>query len=311
MTPHVSFPVSATALLLVLFGLVGPVPAEAQPEPNPDSAQGWQNELAATLSGTQAAYREWQEGGLNTLSFTSSVNGTAERKQGRWTQTHDLRLAFGLITTEGDEAGEPIRKADDQIQAESILRYAGSGFLRLFKPTVSARLRTQFSKRFDYSENPYPTDHPLAGLDPPVQTSEFFAPAYLVQTLGLTYAPKDWYKVRLSAASKQTVVRDPRLRVLYDVSSDKTARAEAGGELAATLDRAIADNVEYKSNMVVFYSVNQLETPPDARWENYITMRVNSWLTANVEFVALFDDNTSSAIQLKEVLSLGVTIDLL
>jgi hypothetical protein len=40
-------------------------------------------------------------------------------------------------------------------------------------------------------------------------------------------------------------------------------------------------------------------------------MQVNSWLTTNLEVTALFDENTTDAIQLKEVLSLGVTVDLI
>lgn len=309
MPSHRTSTVSVLSIGLLLSLLLVPKSA-AQSESDADTTQAWRHDLSGSFSGTQAAYKDWQEGGLNTLSFTSSLDGTLARDVGRWAQEHDLRLAFGLITSEGDEPDQPIRKSDDQIRLESNFRYAGSGFFRRFKPTVSARLRTQFAKGFEYSENPYPDTHPRSGSDPPVQTSEFFAPAYLVQTLGLTYAPKEWYSVRLSAAAKQTVVRDPALRVLYDVRASKVARAEAGAEVAATFDRTIAPNIRYKSNAIVFFSVNQLENPPDALWENYFTMRVNSWLTTNLEFVALFDENTSSAIQLKEVLSLGVTIDL-
>lgn len=86
---------------------------------------------------------------------------------------------------------------------------------------------------------------------------------------------------------------------------------EVGAELGATVDRQIAPNVRYESSANVFLSVDQIEEPPDARWENYITMRVNSWLTTNLEFVALFDQNISDAIQLKEVLSVGVTVNFL
>lgn len=299
------------AVFAVALSLLGLGPASAQSDADPDTTEGWQYEMSSKLSGTQAAYKDWQGGGLNSLSFTTSVDGTAEKQVGRWAQRHDLRLAFGLITSEADEEGEPLRKADDQIRAESNLRYTGTGFFRHFKPTISARLRTQFARGFDYTDNPFPAGHPFAGQDPPVQTSEFFAPAFLTQTLGLTYAPRDWYTVRLSAASKQTIVRDLRLGELYDIDPGEQSRVEAGAEIAATLDREIAKNVRYKSSAIVFFSVNQLENPPDVLWENYFTMRVNSWLTANLEVVALFDENTSDALQLKEVLSLGVTIDLI
>lgn len=296
--------------MLALTGLLA-LPssrARAQSEEPADTTEGFQYELSGRFSGSQAAYRNWQEGGLNTLSLGATLDGVAEEDDGRWRQRHDARLAFGLLTTEADEEGEPIRKTDDLIRAESNFRYAGSGFFRRFKPTVSARVRTQFAKGFDYTENPF-SEEPLASREPPVQTSAFLAPGTFIETLGLTYAPKDWYTVSLSAASKQTVVREEDLRVLYDVDPDQLARVEAGAEIAATVDRQLAENVRYQSSATVFYAAGQIEEPPDALWENYITMRINSWLTTNLEFVALFDDNTSSAIQLKEVLSVGVTVD--
>jgi hypothetical protein len=307
-----TLPVQAllSALIPLLFAL-GPACAHAQPSasnPAPDTSQ-FEYELSGRFSGTQNAYRNWQEGGLNTLSFSTTLDGAARNQAGRWQQQHALRLSFGLLTSEADNGDEPIRKTDDLIRLESNLRYTGSGFFRRFKPSISARVRTQFAKGFDYSSNPFPAGHPRADREAPVQTSAFLAPATFVETLGLTYAPSDWYTISLSAAAKQTVVRTQNLRVLYDVDRDRLARAEGGAEIGATLDREIAEDIRYQSNATVFFSAGQIEDPPDALWENFITMRVNSWLTTNLEFVALFDQNTSDAIQLKEVLSVGVTVD--
>ncbi len=302
----------ATSLALALLGAFVPETACAQPDsPAADSGQGFQYQLTGQLSGTQSAFKDWQEGGLNSLSFTVGVNGTAEREAGRWTQRHDLRLGFGLLTTEADEEDEPIRKSEDQIRLESNLRYAGDGFFRRFEPTISGRLRTQFAKGFDYTDNPFPAGDPFAEQEPPVQTSDFFAPAFLTQTLGLTYAPKEWYTLQFSAASKQTVVWDQRLGVLYDINPGERARVEVGAEIAGTIDREIASNIRYKSSATVFFSAGQIEEPPDVVWENYFIMQVNSWLTTNLEVTALFDENTTDAIQLKEVLSLGVSLDLI
>jgi len=99
--------------------------------------------------------------------------------------------------------------------------------------------------------------------------------------------------------------------VLYDIDPDERARVEVGAELAGTVDREIAANVRYKSSATVFFSAGQIEKPPDVVWENYFTMKINDWLTTNLEVTAMFDENTSDAIQLKEVLSLGISIDLI
>jgi len=286
-------------------------PTCAQASEDADTTSVWTYDATGKLSGSQAAYKEWQEGGLNSLSFTASISGTAQRETPPWTQTHDLRIGFGLVTSEDDDPEEPIRKAEDQIRIESNVRYAGEGFFRVFEPTVNMRLRTQFAKGFDYTENPFPPGHPFAGREPPVQTSAFFAPAFLTESLGLTYSPRDWYSVRVGGAAKQTVVQDETLRTLYDVDPNDALRSEGGIELAGTVDREIFENVRYESNANVFFSFNQVEDPPDVLWEHYVTMQVNSWLSADLEVVALFDQNTSGALQLKEVISIGATIILI
>lgn len=293
---------------IVVSGLLAAaVPFAHAQSDAPEDSVTWTRNLTGNLSGSQAAYKDWQEGGLNSLSLSTSISGRAERSSRRWGQTHELRLTFGFINQEEEE----FRKSEDLIRLQSSFRYKGNGFFRVLNPTIAANLRTQFAKGFDYSGNPFPSGTPQANEDAPVQTSAFFSPAFFIESLGLTYEPAEWYSMRLAAATKQTVVLNEDLRVLYDVDLDKAARVEAGAEFAAALNREIAENVRYTSNFNAFFSFNQTDDPPDFIWENVFTMKVNSWLSTQFEFVALFDKNTTDAIQLKEVLSLGVSFVLI
>lgn len=285
--------------------------ARAQDSPASDTAEvEWESELTGKISVSQAAYRNWQEGGVNSLAFTTGLSGATERKRNRWAQAYDFRFALGYINQEGQE----LRKTEDRIRLQANLQYQGDGFFRQFNPTLAGDLRTQFAIGFDYTENPYDDeapDSPRAGSDPPVQTSAFFAPATIVESLGLTYEPYDQLSLRFGAASKQTIVTEPDFRVLYGVDPDNVGRIEAGGQFAASLDQPLSENVRYRSQLDVFFAVNQLENPPDVIWDNTVNMQVNSWLSTDLQFVALFDEDTSSAIQLKEVISVGVSFTLL
>ena len=42
-----------------------------------------------------------------------------------------------------------------------------------------------------------------------------------------------------------------------------------------------------------------------------MSLRVNDWLSTELEFVALYNENVSDAVQIKEVLSVGVTFSLI
>lgn len=281
-----------------------PVPEES---PTSDTADAeWSSEVTGKISISQSAYRNWQEGGLNSLAFTTSLDGATERLGDRWAQAYNMRLSLGYLDQEDREP----RKSEDRIRLQANLQYQGDGFFKRFNPTLAADLRSQFAPGFDYSENPYGDGHPKAGEEPPVQISSFFAPATLTQSLGLTYEPYDPLSLRFGGASKQTIVREPDFRVLYGVNPDDLMRLEAGGQFAAALDQRLTENIRYRSQLDVFIAFNQLENPPDVIWENVINLQVNSWISTDVEFVALYDEDTSSAIQLKEVISVGVSFTL-
>lgn len=306
---------------LFLFCAIGagaqthdPVPEPTDPEETvPDSAVGvWHYDASARLNVSQAAYKDWEEGaGHNSLALSAGLGGTMMREGEHWIQAHEMRFGFGLINQEGRE----LRKAEDQIRWNSSLRYQGDDFFRLFNPTMAVNLRTQFVNGYDYTSNPFeeevPEGDPRAQLEPPVRTSSFLAPAFVTESLGLTYEPISDFTLRLGVASKQTVVQVRDFRVLYSVSDRKVARWEGGAEFASALDKRLAESIHYQSQLNVFFSLNQTEQLPDALWENTISLRVNDWLSTDLVFVALYDQDITKAIQLKETISIGLSFTLL
>lgn len=299
----------------------GSFPSPPDPDdigPSSDTVKTqWDYETIGKFSFSQAAYKDWKGGGgVNSLAFTTTLGGTAERGGEHWAQSHDLRLVLGFINQEDRE----MRKSEDLIRMQSALRYRGDGFFQIFNPTLALNLRSQFAAGFNYTSNPYPEagenpayplGHPKANEEPPVQTSAFFAPGTLTESLGLTYEPADSFEMRLGAASKQTVVLEPDFRLLYGVDPDDLARVEAGAEFASSFDYRLMENIRYRSRLNVFFAFNQVEQPPDMMWENVVNLEVNDWLSTDLEFVALYDENTTQALQLKEVISVGISFTIL
>src|SRR6056297_642698 len=94
-------------LVLLLAGAMmgGLLPAAvAGPySPRTDTTQEWAYTLTTGLSFSQAAFKDWKDSRSNTMSFTTSLAGTAQREKGRWTQTHDVRGAIGLLWRADDD----------------------------------------------------------------------------------------------------------------------------------------------------------------------------------------------------------------
>lgn len=266
-----------------------------------DSLRAWQTQATGQLSASQAGFQNWQEGGVNTLALSAGINGKASRTTDRWEQVYESRFAFGLVKQDTLD----LRKAEDLIVLRSTVKYRGDGFFFNFRPTLSASLRTQFAEGFNYDKDPLDQGRPL-----PAKVSAFFSPATVTQSLGLTYKPVEWFTQRIGIAAKETVVMVERFRPLYGVEPDNPVRFEAGMESFTEVDKELFENVHYQSKLGLFASFNQPDKP-DALWENLITMQVNRWLNVSFEFVTVYDLDISNAAQLKEVLSLGVSFNLL
>ncbi|MFC1500591.1 hypothetical protein ACFL6T_06225, partial [Candidatus Zixiibacteriota bacterium] len=175
-----------------------------------------------------------------------------------------------------------------------------------FSPTAALEFRTQFAPGYNYKENPFPDDT----REPPVQVSDFMAPAYFTQSLGFSYDPEKWYKTRLGIGSKETFVTTVELGQLYGLDSGKKARFEVGIESITEIRVEIFENVTLESKLGLFAAFNKPEMP-DTRWENFLTMKVNSWLNVHAELTALYDEDISTRMQYRQLTSIGISIDII
>ncbi len=279
--------------LLILLFLIPVTSVWAQDEAETDST-AWKKSLGALLSGSQASYDNWAEGGINSLAFTASLNGTATRKTTSWNQKHEMRLALGSLKQDTLD----FRKADDLISWVSTFQYHDETTFARWNPTASIDFRTQFANGFDY------------GGAEPVKVSAFFAPATVLETVGFSYNPQEWFTWLIGLAGKQTIVGIEELRPNYGNALDESVRFEVGFNTKAGIDKDIFENVHLKSTLGVFAAFGKVDKP-DIRWENLVTMSVNSWLSVGFEFVTFLDKDISPDWQLKQVLSTGVTVALL
>ena len=297
--------------LLAVLLLAAPRASRAQeadapaPDSDADSLSAWDLTLSSKLSGSQAAYANWTEGGISTLALTTGVNGKANRVTRYLEQTYDLRLSFGFIQ-QGERA---LRKADDLIELGAAVQHEGAGFFRRFNPTVAATARSQFASGFNYDEVPPELALPdgAGARSLPVKVSGFMNPGIFKQTVGLTYDPRPWFTQRVGLASKQTIVSIERLRPVYGLPLSDQARIEAGLSSTTEFDRLIFENVRYTSTLGLFYAVSRTDEWPDATFENIVAMNVNDWLGVDFELTTLYDRDISDELQVKEILSVGVT----
>lgn len=293
-----------TALLLVLVA-GSAAAAHAQRADTLTADDGWRMDLTASFRGNQAAHSNWQEGNVNALSFTALTEGTFDRVVGKFLTRQTLRLAYGLLQQDTLD----FRKATD------IVRYGVSAEIvteDVVRPTAAFSLRSQFAPGYDYSptESKYPTLPIVSGE--PLKTSDALSPLVLTQSLGVSVRPGGGFVARTGLALKETVVQIERLRPVYGNALDQTIRTEAGLDAELSLDREVMEHVRIKSRLYAFQGFGMIgEEAPDLLLENGVVLEVNDLLNVAVDTSVLYDADISENLQLREVLAVGLTFDLL
>ncbi len=301
------------SVYLILFALLIVVPdlAQAQvPSQVSDAlagadtlAPGWYRSAVAGLGLTQAAYDNWTGGGENTTAFKAQFDYGAMKKGAKTRQIHNVQFAFGQSKI-GDV---DYRKVDDLLRYSLELIYDRAGAL---KPIVVLDARTQIANGFDYGSDE------VDGI----KVSKFLAPGYFTETIGVAFEPAPWMRARAGIAGKQTVVTDADLRNPEDPSfaivngygndPDQRIRSEIGTEVVFLGERELVQNVFLKSELGVFNSFSDFGNP-DVRWKNLFTFAINQYMNATFELELFQDKDQSDDLQVRQVLSLGLSYTLL
>jgi hypothetical protein len=264
----------------------------------PDTLQGWETSWSVGLNGSQASYSNWSQGGVNNIAVSGNSGFSINYKEGR--------IAYGfLLTTRYGKSkieNEGVRKIDDRLSIRNRVLYDLGDDEGDFKLFGNVNFRTQFDKGFEYGAGPNGED---------ILISEFMAPGYLSENIGLAYVPSDFFSFEAGLGLQQTFVRNETLSETYGLDAGETFRNEAGLTFGIGYQRKVAANLSYSTNLETFTNLNKTVSSTDLYFANQITGRINSFMNASLRFDLAFDDDFSEEVQVAQILSLGVSFTLL
>lgn len=255
------------------------------------SKSNWTHSGVAGLNISQIALDNWTQGGDNALAFTLLGNFGAKYVDSPWTFNNSLKLAFGRTKLGDDE----FRTNDNEFYLESILSYSLGWAV---EPYFSNTVRTVLSKGFDYK------------ITPAIQTSQFFDPGYITQSIGFLYNQIPNITTRLGLAFQETVTKkfngyadDPETTVIEKFKFDTGIESVTEGLFK------IEENVAYSSKLRLFSRFNSLDVW-DVRWDNLITAQISKYFNVNFNVLLIYEKQQSPKTQLKEALQFGITYTL-
>ena len=267
-----------------------------------DSAKAWKFNGLTSLNFSQVSLTNWAAGGENSYAFNGLVNLSLNYSKDKNDWANTLDIGYG-IQKQGDQE---YRKTDDHIDFTS--KYGRKISKSLF---ISALLnfKTQMNEGKKFETDP----------DTSYVISEFLAPGYLTGAVGMEYKPSEvFYAVLSPVAGKLTMVLDDTLsaRGSFGVDPGSKTRIELGGSATIGVKKEVMKNVIFTSTLALFS--NYMENPQnvDVDWKVLINMKINDYLSANLNTHLIYDDDIAyideegehgPRVQFKEVLGVGLT----
>ncbi len=265
-----------------------------------DTNKLWYTGGMGTFTFSQVSLTNWAAGGQNSLSVNGLVNLFANYEKGKISWENNLDLAYGMVR-QGKKDDAITQKSDDKIDFASKL---GRAFKKSWYYSAMLNFKTQMAPGYNY-----PNDS--------VIISDFLAPGYLLASAGIDYKPNDHFTCMVSPLTgKMTIVNNNTLADsgAFGVEKGKNTRTELGGYIKTRFKTDIIENVGFETKIDLF--TNYLDKPEniDINWETLIIMKINKYLSANLNTQLIYDDDIKiedkngeigPRIQFKEIFGAG------
>lgn len=261
-----------------------------------DTLRGWDHEWRGLFNGSQAAYRNWSGGGVNTISVTAATMINLRYRKKLFAYALSANFKYGKARIE--EKGT--RKTDDVIAVNNKFSYLFDN--EQWSAFGNINFATQFDRGFNYN---VPED------SDPILISKFFSPAYFTQIAGISYNPAKSFTAEAGLALKESIVADTVLSTRYGLDPGESFRFEPGYSVALNFNTKIADNVKIVSSVETFTNLQRNITSTDIYFANEIVGKINGNLSTIFQFSLVYDDDYSRELQIKQVLSVGFSFSIL
>jgi hypothetical protein len=261
---------------------------------------------------SQAAFNdEWTGGGTNNYAANLVFAYEVNYKKGGIAWDNRITADYGITKTQDQDFA---RKTSDRFEVNSIVgkQIKESNWYYSFFMNV----RTQMTSGYEFGED-------ATGAEIRAETTKLLSPGYLQAGPGMLWKKSDNLKVNIAPATARLILVSSEFTDVmggqvaedtfndaggyFGVDANKTTRFEFGASVSGYAKFNLMTNISME-NVLNLYS-NYIEDPQnvDIDYTMNLVLSVNKWITANVAFQAIYDDNAVQGFQIREGLGIGVT----
>lgn len=275
----------------------------AQDEKAKDSVpQGWKRGGNIAITFNQTAFNnEWIGGGVGNITANALINYDFNYTKGDWIWDNKIIADYGVNRNKDEDR---FTKNNDRLEYNST---AGKKASNNWYYSMFFNFKTQMDTGYvnqDIVDNPA-TPVVESGTEL-VANSHFFSPAYFQAGPGMLWKKSDNLFVNISPATAKLIVVHDEYAGTFGTDPGETTRFELGAAVRGYAKFNLMKNVSME-NILALYS-NYLEDPQnvDIDYTMNLVMQVNKYISANLVFQAIYDDNANPrGFQIREAFGLG------
>lgn len=256
-------------------------------DPKDTTVKTWKSGGLFNLNINEGSLSNWSAGGDKfSFSLNAYQNLFAFYKKNRSSWDNNLDLAYGIVST--TSLGS--RKASDRI--EFLTKY-GYSISSKWNASSLFNLRSQFTKGYAYSKT-------AGGLDTSSVISNFFAPAYILFSLGFDYKPNTDLSIFISPLTERwVIVTDKIIAPLFGIVSGKKSKNELGAFASVNYSKKLGGSFNYKTKFDLFSNYKQKPQNIDIFWSNVVTAKITKYINFTFNLDMIYDDDTRNVNPLK------------
>lgn len=273
--------------------------------------------FSANVSNT--TFSNWSQGGTNNTGLISNASLFAiyHPANDKFIWENYLDLAYGVIRNGESKIDDPSNPGT-KINNPFVKNEDKFVFLSKYGRKINEKLN--YSALFSLNTQLFPGWAPEDILRRNNHVSNFLAQGFGFLSVGFDYKPKTYLSIYASPiTAKYTIVREQRLadsglygmeKAIFDNSGTKikdgqTFRNEIGWYLNISLNRDIAQNINYQTRLELFQNYRTMQIIKiDRNWQNTLNMKVNKYITVSLINQLIWDwdvdvNTTQEGIQRK------------
>lgn len=271
-------------LLIILSIQLSSSFAQNNEEPQPN----WTKKGIITFLVNQSSFENWIAGGISNVSGALGLNYDFNYQKNDWTWENKLIANFGLTKIKNQD----IQKSSDVLEWNSVVGKKAKGY---WYYSAFLNFKTQFADDLN-KDTKGPT--------------KFLSPGYLQFGPGMLWKKSDNLKVNIAPATSRLIIVDKDLTepdmAYFGVEEGKSTRYELGASVGAYYKLDLMKNISME-NILNLYS-NYLEEPQnvDLDYTMNLVMAVNDFISANLSYQTIYDDNAFRGLQTRQVFGIGI-----